>query len=814
MTEKGHRNNYCMLPKELAEKGLFCCWQYEERNEKKTKVPYSPIDGKRAKSNDISCFASIEQVVNAVELHHYDGIGIGIFNGVCAIDLDHCIDSDGNITEVAKEIIELMHSYTEISPGGDGIHILFAAEGYSYDIKRYYIMNHASGIEAYVAGATNKYVTVTGKRYGSELEFGDRTGELNVFLDRFMVRPDEKTEHNKAAVNAINAVNYLPDEDELLQMAMNSKNGQVFQNLWNGNITGYPSQSEAEMALCSHLAFWTGCDAGMMDRLFRRSGLMRRKWDSSRAGSTYGANTINRAIASCREVYTPKRLAPVRVKNVDSADMTEQIQETQNAFAEIVPLKPEASKLPGFPVESLPKVLGDYVLAVAEHSQTSPDMAAVIGLGVLASCLQGKFQIEGTPGYAEQLSLFVVVIASPGERKSSVLRDMTACIEEYEKVENEALEPKIKEYKKERSSLERRIAFLEKKLEKKPDNATETELGRLQDHLEELTEVKKVRYCADDCSNEALTSLLANNNGRMTVISAEGGIFDIMAGRYSNKPNLDVWLKGHCGDTIRVDRLGREAEYIPNPALTAILSIQPVVLNEIMSNAAMTGRGLIARFLYSSPPSRIGKRVFCTPPVPPDVEAAYKAKIFELMTIPLETETKTICLSEEAKNLISAYFLEHERFLSGEGQEISDWANKYIGSILRIAALIHLAEYGADVVEVSGDTLKNAILIGQYFLEHVKYAYALMGSDINMKKAYMILGKIRKHSITQIKRSDLFQICRGKFFKKTEEIFPILELLEEHGYLRQEQPGYAGTGRPADVMVIVNPDTLKEEQLA
>ena len=100
------------------------------------------------------------------------------------------------------------------------------------------------------------------------------------------------------------------------------------------------------------------------------------------------------------------------------------------------------------------------------------------------------------------------------------------------------------------------------------------------------------------------------------MISTEGGIFDIMAGRYSNKSNIDVWLKGHCGDAIYVDRMTREAECIMHRHCQPS-SLFNSVLDEIMSNTTMTGRGLIARFLYASPPSRIGSRVFRTQPIPP-----------------------------------------------------------------------------------------------------------------------------------------------------------------------------------------------------
>ena len=101
--------------------------------------------------------------------------------------------------------------------------------------------------------------------------------------------------------------------------------------------------------------------------------------------------------------------------------------------------------------------------------------------------------------------------------------------------------------------------------------------------------------------------------------------------------------------------------------------------------------------------------------------------------------------------------------------------------------------------------MAKAIAIGKYFLAHSGYAYSMMGTDISIQKAKFVLAKLRKREIVTIKRSELFQMCRGKFFKKTEEIFPTLELLEEHGYIRQEESGRHTVGRPADVRILVNP---------
>ena len=121
----------------------------------------------------------------------------------------------------------------------------------------------------FVAEAINKYVTVTGNRC-EDFQYRDRTQELQALRDKFMRRPEASTE---------NAKNSNLGMEQLLQLAKGSKNGTAFTTLWNGSQEGYSSSSEADLARCSHLTFWTGWDAAKMDTIFRRSGLMRGKWD-------------------------------------------------------------------------------------------------------------------------------------------------------------------------------------------------------------------------------------------------------------------------------------------------------------------------------------------------------------------------------------------------------------------------------------------------------------------------------------------------------------------------------------------------------
>lgn len=203
---------------------------------------------------------------------------------------------------MAEDIVNSMDAYTEISPSGEGIRILFLAPGYKYDGDKYYIKNSKIGLEIYIAGMTDRYLTVTGNVI-RERDIADRSDRLPGILGKYMLRPKQET----APKPQRETLPLRMTDNELLDKAMSNetKNSDKFFQLWTGNYSGYPSQSEADMALCNMLAFWTACDSDRIDSLFRQSGLMRDKWDSHRGAGTYGSDTIKQAIANCREVYTP-----------------------------------------------------------------------------------------------------------------------------------------------------------------------------------------------------------------------------------------------------------------------------------------------------------------------------------------------------------------------------------------------------------------------------------------------------------------------------------------------------------------------------
>ena len=472
------------------------------------------------------------------------------------------------------------------------------------------------------------------------------------------------------------------------------------------------------------------------------------------------------------------------------------------------PIPLRTMDLPAFPINELPVLVNEYIYDVAETTQTSVDMAAVASLAVISLCIQGKFMIEGKKNWIEPLNLYTLVVAPPAERKSAVVSLMSEPIKQYENAENERLAPDI-----ERSKIEKQILLKRKKaLESKAVNSRGAYSFEIQAIAEEISEFKEVKPCrlfCDDITPEKLSSILYDNNGRAAILSAEGGIFDILAGRYGN-PNIDVFLKAHAGDSIRVDRQNRPSEYIKNPSLTTLIFTQPSVMSSIIENSAFQGRGLCARFLYSIPTSTVGKRKFGSSPIDEKITDYYR-KIINLLLDYAPDEPRIISLSPEAYGLLSEFAEKIEPMLTNELSDISDWAGKLVGAVLRISGLLYVAEcfplYHTNELYVDEYTMQSAIIIGEYFLEHAKAAYQIMGADENMKSAEYILQKITQNKLQRTTKTELVRICRR--FKSTEQMTEPLKILNDYNYLKEVEQEYSGAGRRPENIYVINPHIFK-----
>lgn len=461
--------------------------------------------------------------------------------------------------------------------------------------------------------------------------------------------------------------------------------------------------------------------------------------------------------------------------------------------------------LPEFPTDALPPAIRDYVEAVAETTQTSADMAAVASLAILAICVQGKYRIWGKPDWWEPLSLYCVIALPPAERKSAVISLMTAPLEEYEKEVNATLDAQIIESQMMRSILEKERRSLEDKVSK--GKATVEDVTKKAQEIAAFKEIQPLKLFVDDVTSERLTSILAENRGRAAIASAEGGIFDILNGIYTKSVNIDVFLKGHSGDTIRVERIGRACESIDHPALTMLLAVQPEVLHGLMSNGTFNGRGLTARFLYSIPKSFRGNRKFYTNPISDAVKASYNHLVRTLLV--KDQNDEFLYLTQGATLVLEKIYLNTESRFQTDLAEIESWAGKYTGAVLRIAGLLHIAENNGipEFSDVSEQTMKNAVRIGEYFLEHAKAAYSLMGADPVNKQGEYLLSKIQKAQVREFSRRDAMRMCRG--IKTAESIQPVLNRLCEYGYIApKSMEPVLGVGRRPSEVYLTNPCLL------
>jgi putative DNA primase/helicase len=290
------------LPDELRAREQFVCWREEIRYGHPTKVPYS-VTGGRANITNPETWSSLSVAIAYAEQHGMSGVGF-VFtedDPFAGVDLDECRDPEtGEIEPWARKIIAALDSYTEVSPSGTGLHVFIKATLPGRN-------NRKGPVEMY---ESKRYFTLTGAHLnGTPTEVHERQVVLER-LYRHVFKADEPD-------NETNGQRPRPldvGDEELLALATRAKNGEKFSRLWRGDTVDYGGdQSKADLALCSHLGFWTDGDTERMDRLFRRSGLMREKWNRA----DYRERTFRRVLEGRTEYYRPGETVAVNPNVAD-----------------------------------------------------------------------------------------------------------------------------------------------------------------------------------------------------------------------------------------------------------------------------------------------------------------------------------------------------------------------------------------------------------------------------------------------------------------------------------------------------------------
>ena len=463
------------------------------------------------------------------------------------------------------------------------------------------------------------------------------------------------------------------------------------------------------------------------------------------------------------------------------------------------PVPFDTVQLPDFPLEALPQPLAAMAESLSEFTQTPPSMGGTLILGALAAAVQDKYEYSGK--WREPLSLYVSPVSPPGTRKGAVFRPITAPLIRHE-AERRRME------RDEVNQSRERIKALKKALEATENKFAAGKIGmaEVQDADREYQEAKaaekhEYRLLATDTTPEKLVEMMSQQGGSLTVYSSEGGLFDQITGRrYDNSGGLDIYLQAHDAEPIRVDRIGRGSNNVERPHLSILLTVQPDVIRGLMGNTTAVGRGLVARFLFVKDVNMVGKRKIDPPPIPDEVSKQYEYLMYRLLSAPYQGD---IVPSPEADRIRAQYQAHIEPKLAGQWEHMAGFGGKLTGTMLRIAALLHVAQVDGDPTKVPilPETMEAAVKLAEFYGAHAEAVYTDMGADSDQADAKYLWRRIKGTGQAIISKRDLFNQCKGKF-KHVDQMDPALHTLIDMGYIRVEDVSTGG--RPTQ-KIMVNP---------
>ncbi len=503
----------------------------------------------------------------------------------------------------------------------------------------------------------------------------------------------------------------------------------------------------------------------------------------------------------------------------EAPEIGPEIDDGASGWPDLIPL--DSPPLPALNPDLLPGWLGEMARAVAIATETPPELAAAFGLAAVAAAVQRVYCVRPEPGYFEPLSVWLLCALEPGNRKTAVQGAMTAPLSLWERDEAEAMAGEIARLTSERKTDEARVAKLRTKAAGTDDAESRAELAR------EIADIEAgmpepptpPRLWAQDITPEHLGTVMHSNGERIALLSDEGGLFDILAGRYSNGiPNLDLCLQAHAGAPVRVDRGSRPPVHMHSPALTIGISPQPDVIAGLATKPGFRGRGLLGRFLYLLPPSRLGHRTLDGRPVPDAVREAYDAGLRSLLgrepakDADGHARPHTLSLSRGAWREWKALarHVEGDMRDGARFEHVRDWAGKLPGAAARLAGLLHCAEHATAPTipaEINEATMQAALELAALLAAHALAAFGLMGADPGLSAARRVWRWIERTRQTTFRARDGWKALQGSFPARAD-IEPAFAMLVERGYLRLIEAEARAAGRPSPAYQ-VRPDLLR-----
>lgn len=479
---------------------------------------------------------------------------------------------------------------------------------------------------------------------------------------------------------------------------------------------------------------------------------------------------------------------------------------------------------PSFPVTSLArsKWLESFVASVAMAFQVPVEMPAMLSLAMIAGALQRVVTISPRPGWEEPLPLFLCIASEPGSNKSQVHSLLVSPLLDWEQRINDESAFQRREWAAERRVLTNRMEKMEKRAAGIEDAGERRSLigqiAELREQLDGIPSGAPLQWVYDDATSEILEKGMAENREVAILTSAEGRVFDQLVGATSDgRVNLNVFLKGHSGDELRVNRVTRDPVHLKKPLLTLAVMTQPDVVAGLAAKRELAGRGLLARFAFVIPKSNVGHRKIDVPHVDDTACQVYASILQRLLTVGLEQNNIIVRFSSEAASLFSEFRMEIEARLDPAAHDLhglSSWASKLPGLTARLAGVLHVAQQvdAWSSTEIQAATLSDAIDISRYLIEHSRVAFGLMRADPLQTDAQYLLNVMikaaRNNTVSKLKRHEVWQLTK-RHFRSAETLNRALDVLESRNMIAVRQEPGAGV-KPVE-FYLVNPDLLKDD---
>lgn len=473
---------------------------------------------------------------------------------------------------------------------------------------------------------------------------------------------------------------------------------------------------------------------------------------------------------------------------------------------------------PPFPLEALPKWMGDHAWAVSDRLQVPVDLCAQLALGALSTMAMGHARVAVTSTWVEHVHLWLATAMHSGAGKSPADRAMSGVIRKYEEELRSAVEDDIN-----RAEAQKRVA--ERNLKEAERKGSIEEIAELTATAMAIEVPPLPRLLADDATPEALTMIMSAHNGRMAIVSAEAEILDMVCGTYAanRSINLNVYLKGWSGDPIIVDRKGsngKGAEHfrIPEAMITVSVTVQPSALAALAEHPELAGRGFLARFMYALPESLRGRRDRQRARVA-DSLGTEKAYEDALLTIGRRLGRNQfpidLVFADDATDLFLDWLQDQEgRLGPGEDLEpIAEWVAKLQGSVARLAALLHLADGRLHPTPIDVATVRRAIAIGEYWIAHAKAVTRVWRPSPEKQIAAAVVRWLRglEEVPEMVSLRDVGHAMKSTFnrrpevYEAVENLRVPLQQLVDDGWLRTVDGGrvtIGGRGRPSQEFLI------------